>query len=241
VKDGDESPVVRQDAKIAEPAASRPQPHQSPPDIPAIEPKPGRLTKPGKYVPSRRRPWWKWLLIGLLLLFSLAVTVLYTAALATDISRHHWADALDASRDAVPAIVGWAALLIVFFAGGTAAAERMLSVDNYALGEKQKQASRDQDSVRSASQRVEELTGKLAELTAAGEAAGSAPDTALERQIADTTARREQARQWLTSAQVALAASLQEAAEAQDKLAADFPDPTATRPEAARRGPRLTG
>ena len=233
---------------------------------------PGRASRPGlgtlnregaatplarrtKLAASRRRPWWKWLLIGLLLLFSLAVTILYAAALINDISRHHWAGALDDSRDAVPAVVGWAALVIVFFTGGTAAAERMLSVDSYALAEKEKQSAKDQDSVGSAEQRVQVLTAKLEELTAArqdalSQGAGTAAETGpgghgaeparhraeLTQEVTETTARLEQARQWLTSARAALSASRLEVAEAEDKLASDFPDP-APRPDPARRRP----
>jgi hypothetical protein len=218
------------------------------------------LARRTRFAASRRRPWWKWLLIGLLLLCSLAVTILYAAALITDISRHHWAGALDDSRDAVPAVVGWAALVIVFFTGGTAAAERMLSVDNYALGEKEKRNAKDQDSVASAEQRVQVLTAKLEGLTAgrqhagrqdagrqdAGTAAETVPDRhdaeparhnpELDQEVAETTARLEQARQWLTSARAALATSRLEVAEAEDKLASDFPDP-AQRPDPARGKP----
>jgi len=234
------------------------------------------LARRTRLAASRRRPWWKWLLIGLLLLCSLAVTILYLAALITDISRHHWAGALDDSRDAVPAVVGWAALVIVFFTGGTAAAERMLSVDNYALGEKEKRSARDQDCVATAEERVQVLTAKLDGLTAARQDAArqdparqdparqdpAAPEDAarqdartaaeitpgrpgagparhhaeLDREVAETTARLEQARQWLTSAQAALAASRLEVAEAEDKLASDFPDP-AQRPDPARGKP----
>lgn len=197
-------------------------------------------------VGSRRRPWWKWLLIGMLLLFSVIVTVLYVATLAADIGRHHWAGALDASRDAVPAAVGWAALLIVFCTGGRTAAERLLSADSHAVAERAKRAARNEDSVRRAGQRVQKLTVRLAALTAGCDppataaSRGSQPGQAgpagqLARQIADTTARLDQARQWLTSAQAALAVSQQDVAAARDKLTSDFTDSVARPGQTAGR------
>jgi hypothetical protein len=178
--------------------------------------RPGSLiARRARLAASRRRPWWKWLLIGLLLAFSLATTGLLTQALITDISRHHWADALDASRDAVPAAVGWAALLLLFFPRSTMAAERLLSADDHALTERLHQAARDQASMDNAEQKVQRLTAKLARLTAAREHA-----------VAETTARLEQARQWLTSARDATTVSQRAVAEAEDRLASDFPDLT---------------
>ncbi len=187
-----------------------------------------------RFVPSRHRPWWKWALIFVLLLFSLAVTVLYATVLAGDVAQHHWTDALDASRDAVPAIVGWAALLIVFCTGGTTAAERMLSVDNLARNEKQKQAAQAEESVRGAEQRVAKLTARLAELTAARAAAGPGMARGLDRQLAHTSARLDKAQQWLAGATSALESARQDAAEAGQKLARDFPDP------AGQPGPRTS-
>ena len=67
---------------------------------------------------SRRRSRWRWLLVGLLLIFSLLVTALSVTTLTADLMQHRWGGALDASRDAVPAVVGWAALLIIFFGRG---------------------------------------------------------------------------------------------------------------------------
>jgi hypothetical protein len=206
---------------------------------------------------SRHRPWWKWLLIGLLLAFSLATTWLYAAALIGAVSRHHWAAALDASRDAVPAAVGWAALLLLFFPHSSPEARRLLSADDRVLNEKLTQAARDQVSMDNAEQKVQGLSAKLARLTAAREHAAEpgrivaepevtyldpgslylgADDAELCRAVAETTARLEQARQWLTSARDAVAVSQRAVADAEDRLVADFPDlirhpaPTARKP-----------
>ncbi len=122
---------------------------------------------------SRRRPWWRWFLIALLLAFSVTTTVLYAVALIRDLSLDHWGAALDASRDAVPAAVGWAALLLLFFPRSSPEAERLLSDDNHALSEKLRQAARDQASMDNAEQKVERLTAKLARLTTARQRAPS--------------------------------------------------------------------
>jgi hypothetical protein len=214
---------------------------------------PGRRTR---LAASRGRPWWKWMLIWLLLAFSLTITTLYAVALIGDIARHHWADALDTSRDAVPAGVGWAALLILFF-GRSSGAARLLSGDTCALGERVRQAARDQESVDSATCKVQRLTAKLARLAAArdrpdpaGESGSDvgvvyldpgAPyldrdDADLEREIAETTARLDQARQWLASARAAVVVSQRAVADAEDRLEVDFPelarqpDPGASKP-----------
>ncbi len=213
---------------------------------------------------SRRRPWWKWLLIGLLLGFSIATTWLYAAALIRDISLRHWGAALDASRDAVPAAVGWAALLLLFFPRTTPGADRLLSADNHALSEKLRQAARDQASMDNAEQKVDRLTAKLANLTASrgraatpaglappGRAAGpadagvtyldpgaiylGADDAELDRELSETTARLEQARQWLTSARDAVAASQLAVADAEERLMSDFPDLARQADRAARK------
>jgi hypothetical protein len=176
--------------------------------------------------------------------FSLTITVLYAVALIGDIARHHWAEALDASRDAVPAAVGWAALVILFCSRGSGA-DRRLSGDAYALSERVRQAARDQASMQSAASKVQHLTAKLARLGVASERAGpageSAPDVGvsyldpgahylarddadLEREIAETTARLDQARQWLASARAAVAISERAVGDAEDRLADDFPD-----------------
>ena len=205
---------------------------------------------------ARHRPWWKWLLIGLLLAFSLTITTLYAVALVGDIARHHWADAMDTSRDAVPAAVGWAALLILFFARRSGG-DRLLSGDTSALSERIRQAARDQASVDSATCKVQRLTAKLARLAAARDhldpAGESGPDVSvvyldpgapyldrddadLEREMAETTARLDQARQWLASAQAAVAISQRGVIDAEDRLEDDFPelarqpDPAAGKP-----------
>ena len=196
------------------------------------------------------------MLIGLLLAGSLTITTLYAVALIGDITRHHWADALDTSRDAVPAAVGWAALLILFF-GRSSGAARLLSGDTSALGERIRQAARDQESMDSAAGKVRRLTAKLAGLVAtrdhqdpAGESGPNvgvvyldpgAPyldrdDADLDREIAETTARLDQARQWLASARAAVAISQRAVIDAEDRLEEDFPelarqpDPAASKP-----------
>jgi hypothetical protein len=159
-------------------------------------------------------------LVGFLLIFSLLITALYLTTLTADLLQHRWGGALDDSRDAVPAAVGWAALLIIFFGRGMGPAERPLSADRRAL--RAKRASRDADSVRRAEQRVRDLTARLSALTAApgsGPGAGNpaepqhaapavpASSPQLARQVAETVARLDQARQWLASAHAALASS----------------------------------
>jgi hypothetical protein len=176
---------------------------------------------------SRHRPWWRSLLVGLLLIFSLLITALYLTTLTADLLQHRWGGALDDSRDAVPAAVGWAALLIIFFGRGMRPAERLLSADRRALRAKQTRASKDADSVRRAEQRVRDLTARLSALTS-GPGAAPGPDDAAEprhgapavsacspqlaRQVAETVARLDQARQWVASARAALASSQQDVA-----------------------------
>lgn len=175
---------------------------------------------------SRRRSWWRWLLVGLLLIFSLIITALSVTTLTADLLQHRWGGALDASRDIVPAVVGWAALLIIFFGRGMTPAERLLSADQRAIRGKQTRAQRNEDSVRRAEQRVQDLTASLAAMFAAlGDvgnprraAAGPASSLQLARQVAETTARLDQARQWLASARAALAASQQDVADATAKV-----------------------
>ena len=176
---------------------------------------------------SRRRSWWRSLLVGLLLIFSLLITALYLTTLTADLLQHRWGGALDDSRDAVPAAVGWAALLIIFLGRGMGPAERLLSADRRALRAKQTRASKDADSVRRAEQRVLDLTARLSALTADpgaaadpgavagpqhGGPAAPACSPQLARQVAETVARLDQARQWLASAHAALASSQQDVA-----------------------------
>jgi hypothetical protein len=167
------------------------------------------------------------LLVGLLLIFSLLITALCLTTLTADLLQHRWGGALDDSRDAVPAAVGWAALLIIFFGRGMGPAERLLSADRRAMRAQQTRASKDADSVRRAEQRVRDLTARLSALTA-GPGAAAGPDDAAEaqhgaltapasspqlaRQVAETVARLDQARQWLASAHAALASSQQDVA-----------------------------
>ncbi len=159
-------------------------------------------------VATRRRPFWRWLPVGFLLAFSLGVTTVYVATVAADVRQHHWAGTLDASRDAVPAAVGWAALLIIFFARAAAVAEQSPTADDRAAAEKQKQAALASESVRLAEQRVQRLSARLAELRATAAREGQDEQGGqLARQIGATAARLDLARQWLIGARAALAAS----------------------------------
>jgi hypothetical protein len=158
---------------------------------------------------TRRPPQWRWLLVGLLVLLSIGITIVYVATVTADIRMHHWAGALDASRDAVPAAVGWAALLIVFCARGGPAAEQSPGADELEITQRQ-QAADAQTSVLRAEQRVERLAADLADLSAAAAQASQNPQLA--RQISATAARLEQAEQWLIGARAVLAASRRDAA-----------------------------
>jgi hypothetical protein len=157
-------------------------------------------------VAARRPPLWRWLLVGLLCVFSLAVTAVYVATVILDVRQRHWAGAFDASRDAVPAAVGWAALLILF------SSRRAMAVDEHAVAERHRQVATARDSVSQAEQSVERLAAILTELSA--KAAQDAHDRQLAREIGDTAARLNLARQWLIGARAALAASQSEAAKA---------------------------
>jgi hypothetical protein len=205
----------------------------------------GRLGAPVSVASLRRKPRWRWLSLGLLLIFSVAVTGLYAASVTTDISRHHWAAVLDASRDAVPAVVGWAAVLIVLFAGGRHAALSRGATDDHAVTRQKRRVSKDTSSVLAAEQRVSQLTARLDELTIARHAAtrqapagnGPAPpaDLRLQREVAETTARLEQARQWLTSARAALSGSQDQLDAARERLVSEqdeaaLPGPHRRRP-----------
>ena len=177
---------------------------------------------------SHRRSWRQWILVGLLLIFSLLVTGLYVASVTTDLLQHRWGGVLDASREAVLALVGWAALLIIFFGPGITAADRLRSADQRSASEKQARAERNEDSLRRAEQRVQDLSASLAALfSCLGDAAGPqrgaaaggpASSPQLARQLAETTARLDQARQWLASARAARAASERDIAAAPEKL-----------------------
>ena len=163
-------------------------------------------------VAARRRPLWRWLLVGLLGIFSLGVTAVYIATVTIDVRQHHWAAALGASRDAVPAAVGWAALLIIFSGRGTAMPDQLPTADEHAVTEKQKRAALARDSVRRAEQRVSRLAAKLTELSAV--AAEEAQNQQVARQISNTAARLDLAMQWLIGARAALTASQSDLAKA---------------------------
>lgn len=156
------------------------------------------------------------LTVGSLLIFSLGVTAVYIATVTADFQRHHWAGALDASRDAVPAAVGWAALVIVLFAGGTRAAAQFSAADEHSETERQRQAARARDSVRQAEQRVQALAGRLAALSDTAAEGGQSGQLA--RQIGDTEARLDQARQWLVGARGALYACQPDVARTASQL-----------------------
>jgi hypothetical protein len=156
-------------------------------------------------VAAGRPSFWRSLLVVLLGVFSLGITAVYVATLTSDFRQHHWAGALDASRDAVPAAVGWAALLIIFFARAAAAADQASAAEDHAVTERQRQAALARDSVRRAEQRVQRLAVRLAELSALAGQGGQ--NRQLDRQIGATAARLDLARQWAVGAQAALAAT----------------------------------
>ncbi|MGH3302179.1 MAG: hypothetical protein ACRDOK_10945 [Streptosporangiaceae bacterium] len=150
-----------------------------------------------------RRPWWKRVVIALLLVATVLVTVVYATTLARDIARQHWADALDASREAVLAVVGWAAVAIVLSAENDRKSEQTRRSNSATAGQRHGESIAGGDSVLLAQDRVRRLRVRLAELSAARERAGSGADPDLDREVASTAARLEKARQWLTSAQSA--------------------------------------
>ncbi len=170
---------------------------------------PGSARSAGPSADSARpaRPARRWLPVGLLLIFSLSATTVYIATVTTDLRQHHWAGALDASRAAVPAAVGWAALLMILFARRAAASEGTRAADRHSPAEREHQTARAQDSVRLAERRVHRLAAQLAELSAA--AAEANQNQPLARQIGETAARLDHAMQWLTGARTALATATQ--------------------------------
>ena len=154
-------------------------------------------------------------MITVLLAATITVTTVYAATLARDIGRHHWAEALDASREAVLAVVGWAAVMIVLSAQDARQPGQARPGDGSTGGGSTGGGStggEGQDEpaaagpVLQAQDRVRRLRGRLAELVAARDRAGKGADPDLDRELASTTARLEQARQWLTSAQSARSA-----------------------------------
>jgi hypothetical protein len=162
------------------------------------------VTRPLTGLPrGARRPWWKWLVIALLLGATVSVTAVYAITLATDIARQHWSSALDASREAVLVIVGWAAVFIVFSARDDRDLERAESGESAATLQAQDEPTAGAETVHQAQDHVRRLRVRFAELSAVRERAGSGADPDLDRELATTSARLEQARQWLTSAQSA--------------------------------------
>ena len=151
-----------------------------------------------------QRPRSSWILAAVLAAASSAVTVLFLLTLARAIARHHWAVALDSSRDAVPALVGWAALAIALFAAGPADEPARIADPDEVAARAQEVASQE-DSVRQATERVDTLSARLAALTAGLGTAGPGTGDQQSRQVAETAARLEQARQWRASAEDALA------------------------------------
>jgi hypothetical protein len=152
---------------------------------------------------AARRPWWKWLMIALLLAATLSVTTVYAVTLAVDIARQHWSSALDASREAVLVVVGWAAVSIVFSAGDGRDAERPEAGDGEATEAGRDEPTAGAETVRQAQDHVRRLRVRFAELSGVRDRTGSGADPDLDRELATTSARLEQARQWLTSAQSA--------------------------------------
>jgi hypothetical protein len=253
-------------ATVAPPRSRQPVPVRAPDE--STRAGEGSRPLPG----SGHRLWWRWLLIGLLVAVSAGVTALFGVTLATDLMQRHWAQAVDSTREAVPAAVGWGALFMIFFIGGAprAAPRSPVNCDDVEATELRDvathlRAAAEDDAVRQAEECVQSLTTRLRMLVAGEQAepacAGSdrsprpqsvrpetlppempragtpraetprtetpraetpraemlppgslTPDPSLARQVAETSARLERARQWLISAQAALAASRETAA-----------------------------
>src|SRR5262249_47276916 len=121
-----------------------------------------------------------------------------------------------------PAAVGWAALLIVFFARGTTAGEQLLAADEHTM-ERRTQAARAEDSVRQAEQRVQRLAASLAALSATAAQAGQ--NRHMPRQPGETAARLDRAGQWLIGARAARDASQRQVADASGTQPDRFPRP----------------
>lgn len=150
-----------------------------------------------------RRPWWKWLVVALLLAGTVSVTAVYAITLATDIASKHWSSALDASREAVLVVVGWAAVFIVFSAKDDQDPEQADSGESAVTRQGQDEPAAGAETVHQAQDHVRRLRVRFAELSEVRQRAGSGADPDLDRELATTSARLEQARQWLTSAQSA--------------------------------------
>lgn len=162
---------------------------------------PSQLTRSAA---RRKRRCTSWLLVAALAAASLAVTIMFLAALGSAVARHDWAMALDSARDAVPALVGWAGLAITLFCPG-GPAEPVHAADADEIAARTAEIARHEDCVRRATERVDRLAARLAALNAGLGTAGPGTGHHQSRERAETAARLEQARQWLASAQDALA------------------------------------
>jgi hypothetical protein len=212
-----EQPITEGSRRNAEAAPGGPEaalPHRS-----------ATARRVSRFTPSRHRSWWKWALIALLLCASLGLTLLYAAVLTSDVIVHPWTDALEASQDAVPAVIGWAALIYVFFKGGTPAAERMLSIDNLIVQRAEEQTEEDRSAAEDGDRSVRELTERLASAVARRDAAGADAGPGPNQEVTEIESHLEQARRSLESRRQAAAKSQASLADAEAKLVHDFPDP----------------
>jgi hypothetical protein len=302
----DDPPVTGGNAQL--PATVAPPRSRQPVPVRALDE--GGPASDGSPLPgSGHRLWWRWLLIGLLAAVSAGVTALFVVTLATDLLQRHWAQALDTTREAVPAAVGWGVLFMIFFVGGATGASRRSPADCDEVeatelrdAVTQLRATAEADAVHQAEECVQSLTARLRMLAAGEQAApecsGSLwsrrsqsvrpetpparprtesrpdspppdsrrpesppadsppadtrppespppdsppadtrppesppaesppPDRSLAREVAETSARLDRARQWLISAQAALATTREAAAsQANEKIASPASQP----------------
>jgi len=254
----DDAPVTSGNAQlpatVAPPRSRQPVPVRAPDDDRPVRDADRPLPGGG------RRIWWHWVLIGLLVAVSAGLTAVFVVTLATDLLQRHWAQAVDTTREAVPAAVGWGVLFMIFFIGGATGKTRKPPADHDDVAAAglpdaatQLRAVAEDDAVRQAEECVRSLTARL-RMLAAGEHAESvcspsdrsrqpesqpesqpepprprlpesesgrpkSPESesaqaesaqrsrSLARQVAETSARLERARQWLVSAQAAVAAT----------------------------------
>jgi hypothetical protein len=156
-------------ATVAVPRSRQPVPVHGPDEAgPAADDRP---------LPSTgHRVWPHWLMIGLLVAVSAGVTALFVVTLVTDLLERHWAQALDSTREAVPAAVGWGALFMILFIGGTRVTRRSpADTDDVAATElrdaaTQLRAAAEDDAVRQAEECVQSLTARLRMLAAGADA-----------------------------------------------------------------------
>lgn len=231
----DDSPVTGGNAEL--PAAAAPTRSRQPVPVRAPGERARADQHQAKLAETGPRPWWQWVLIGLLVATSVGVTALFASTLGADLLQRHWAQAVDSTREAVPAAVGWGVLFMIFFMSGRTGTERRRPADCDEIVATERVAAAEGETVRRAEERVQTLTARLRMLAAGQlpEPACTRPerspardrplrdlprladrsataDRSLARQIFETSARLEQARQWLISAQAALAATRQNAA-----------------------------